>query len=193
MWDSYFLVMNGIYYYSYAYHKAERGVYMGMPQIPEGIHRPTLDQTIIDLLESVALEHLAVAHIINAEGEKTQAIVQQYSLNNIDCSQLESNCRTNQNLMNTLMMKEWLMITKLNTILELRASHKMESCQSESNECEDKYKPCVNGDKIETCEAEKKINRDDYAYNQPVCKSAPKTDCQCNQNSIHSYYKSVAF
>jgi len=46
---------------------------MGMPVITPGT--ATRDQAITDLIESVALQEAALAHILNAEGEKMQAII----------------------------------------------------------------------------------------------------------------------
>ncbi len=46
---------------------------MGMPVITSGTG--TRYQAITDLVESVALEQTALSHILNAEGEKIQAIV----------------------------------------------------------------------------------------------------------------------
>ena len=43
---------------------------MAEPTIPER----TQEESLTDLLESIALEEAALAHIINAEGEKIQAI-----------------------------------------------------------------------------------------------------------------------
>ncbi len=46
---------------------------MGMPVITPGTG--TREQAITDLVESIALEEAALAHILNAEGEKIQKIV----------------------------------------------------------------------------------------------------------------------
>lgn len=46
---------------------------MGMPVIVPGLG--TRCQAITDIISSVALEQAALAHIINAEGEKIQKIV----------------------------------------------------------------------------------------------------------------------
>lgn len=44
---------------------------MGMPHIPSKCRR----EAINDLLESIALEEIAMAHIMNAEGEKLQKVL----------------------------------------------------------------------------------------------------------------------
>ncbi len=46
---------------------------MGMPVITPGTG--TRDQAVTDLIESVALQETALSHILNAEGEKMQAII----------------------------------------------------------------------------------------------------------------------
>ena len=49
---------------------------MSMPIIQIGERPVTMEQAIIDLLESVALEETALSHILNAEGEKLQRYLQ---------------------------------------------------------------------------------------------------------------------
>jgi hypothetical protein len=46
---------------------------MGMPVITPG--EGTREQAITDIISSVALQEAALAHILNAEGEKMQAII----------------------------------------------------------------------------------------------------------------------
>ena len=46
---------------------------MSMPVITPG--EGTREQAITDLIESVALQETALSHILNAEGEKMQAII----------------------------------------------------------------------------------------------------------------------
>ncbi len=92
---------------------------MGMPQIPEGKYRPSWRETVIDLLESVALEEMAIAHIMNAEGEKAQEVVRRYGSGDICQGEMHRSCRDAQRMMNSLIVKEWLLFTKLNTVLEM--------------------------------------------------------------------------
>ena len=40
---------------------------MTMPEFPPQHHRPDLHHTIIDLLDSIALEEIALSHLLNAE------------------------------------------------------------------------------------------------------------------------------
>ena len=47
--------------------------FMGMPVITPG--KGTREQAVTDLIESVALQETAISHIMNAEGEKMQAII----------------------------------------------------------------------------------------------------------------------
>ncbi|MEG0806051.1 MAG: hypothetical protein RR364_02105 [Lachnospiraceae bacterium] len=46
---------------------------MSMPVITPGT--ATRSQAITDIIESVALEQTAISHILNAEGEKLQAVI----------------------------------------------------------------------------------------------------------------------
>lgn len=103
---------------------------MGMPQIPEGKYRPTWHEMVVDMLESIALEEMAIAHIMNAEGEKVQEVVKRYGGQDIGYSELHRSCRDAQSMMNSLIMKEWLLFTKLNTVLdmEVRGDAPREPC-----------------------------------------------------------------
>jgi len=47
--------------------------FMGMPVITPGTG--TRNQAITDLIQSVALQETALSHLLNAEGEKMQAII----------------------------------------------------------------------------------------------------------------------
>lgn len=51
---------------------------MTMPKYPQSTNTLTRKQIVNDILESVALEELAIAHLINAEAEKIQAFTGPY-------------------------------------------------------------------------------------------------------------------
>lgn len=91
---------------------------MGMPKFPDGKDRPNKQQVIIDLLESVALEEMAAAHLLNAEGEKLQAVVQKYTCNQINYCDMEQVWSSAQRMINSLIMNQWLLINKLSLIPE---------------------------------------------------------------------------
>lgn len=112
---------------------------MGMPEIPDGKNRPTLDETIIDLLESIALEEMAIAHILNAEGEKLQEVIKRYSFKDLCFDKLNENCKCTQGILSSLILKEWLLLNKMEKVLELRIK-----CAMGDEEKTDlhKYSPC---------------------------------------------------
>lgn len=97
---------------------------MGMPQIPDGKHRPNFDETIIDLLESIALEEMAMAHIMNAEGEKMQEIIKKFACREICFSQIQESFDEVRSMMNTIIMKEWMLANKMDSVIKLNNSRK---------------------------------------------------------------------
>ncbi|MEF9958929.1 MAG: hypothetical protein RR090_06450 [Niameybacter sp.] len=113
---------------------------MGMPQIPEGKNRPDFDETMIDLLESVALEEMALSHIVNAEGEKLQEVMRQYSETCIGFCQVQDACKSSQSMMQSVIMKEWLLLNKLNIIMDVKRS--MEPYSQRTSSCSEKGCTC---------------------------------------------------
>lgn len=94
---------------------------MSMPQIPEEKYRPSLCEVTIDLLKSVALEETALAHIINAEGERCQALARRFEscCDDFAFEKLEESIKQTEDLLNTIIMKEWLLLKKLKTAYEI--------------------------------------------------------------------------
>lgn len=108
---------------------------MGMPEIPDGKNRPNIDETIIDLLESIALEEMSIAHILNAEGEKLQALVKRFSCHELTFCELQTSCHSVNSMINSLIMKEWLLTSKLQTVLTIKPSHSFHEKNSRSHNC----------------------------------------------------------
>lgn len=99
---------------------------MSMPNIPNIC--PDIDlcrEDVIDvLLASVALEELGLAHIINAEGEKIQAVIKDGK-----CVRLEDLLAIDKSVQTTLrdvIKKEILLEFKFENILELMEKSKKE-------------------------------------------------------------------
>ncbi|MEI5906923.1 hypothetical protein WAK64_07610 [Bacillus spongiae] len=95
---------------------------MGQPNFPDEFNPlPVLDknQTLLFLLATVGQEELALAHIMNAEGEKIQAAVAAF---NDDCLTIEDLLEVNNNVNQTLkhvIKKEMLLQFKVENVLEL--------------------------------------------------------------------------
>ena len=92
---------------------------MSMPNIPDIMPKITItrEETINLLLASVALEEIGLAHIINAEGEKIQAVVKDGK-----CVSLEDLIAIDKSVQTTLrdiIKKEILLEFKFENILEL--------------------------------------------------------------------------
>ncbi|OEH84494.1 hypothetical protein BHU72_09820 [Desulfuribacillus stibiiarsenatis] len=104
---------------------------MSMPEIPESKHRPTLKQAVVDLLESIALEEIALSHIVNAEAEKVQAFIggeADFPM----CSSYEELIRFNRSVnqvLDTVLMKEWLLLKKLENVMRIDKYQDCEFCK----------------------------------------------------------------
>ncbi|MGE5474204.1 MAG: hypothetical protein ACM3UU_08305 [Ignavibacteriales bacterium] len=107
---------------------------MSMPQIPENKHRPKLREAIIDLLESIALEEISLSHLLNAEAERIQAFIgkNQDFPTSISIDEILCFNKTSSNLLDTIIMKEWILYKKLLAALEVL--HKIHFCRDECYE-----------------------------------------------------------
>ncbi len=91
-----------------------------MPEIPEGTYRPNSNEVIIDLLESIALDHMSLAHLMNAEGEKLQETVNKYACDEISYCDVECSFQSANKLLNNVIMQQWLLFNRLNTVLDVQ-------------------------------------------------------------------------
>lgn len=84
---------------------------MGMPIITPG--EGTRKQAVTDLIESIALQETALSHIINAEGEKMQAII---CMKEVSTHQLLTlNCSVEQ-MINAITRLEMILQSKLELV-----------------------------------------------------------------------------
>lgn len=93
---------------------------MSMPTIPEEPHRPNREQVVNDLLKSVAMEENALAHLMNTEAEKLRSLMgASATLPVVERSNLlcRHAAQTIQ-LMDMIIMKEWLLLRKIDHTLE---------------------------------------------------------------------------
>jgi len=81
---------------------------MGMPVITPGTE--TREQAITDLIESVALQETALSHILNAEGEKMQAII---AMEDVTADQLLELNNSVHQMVNAVTRLELMLQTKL--------------------------------------------------------------------------------
>lgn len=81
---------------------------MSMPVITPG--DGTREQAITDLIESIALQETALSHIINAEGEKMQAII---AMEGVTPEQLLELNRSVELMVNSITRLEMMLQAKL--------------------------------------------------------------------------------
>jgi flagellar biosynthesis regulator FlaF len=86
----------------------------------EDRHNDSLQDTLLNLMESVAQDENALAHLIRAEADKIQAFVGKHcdfptKPSNNEIIKLN---RSVTQLMETIVMKEWLLLKKLEDTLE---------------------------------------------------------------------------
>lgn len=81
---------------------------MGMPVITPST--TTRCQAITDIIESVALEQTALSHILNAEGEKIQAVV---AMKNVTTDELLAVNASVKSMVNSISRLEMILQTKL--------------------------------------------------------------------------------
>lgn len=109
---------------------------MSMPRIPDELYRPSKDEVVIDLLKSIAMEETAIAHILNAEAEKIRAFVGT-EMNFPGAASGQDIARFNRQIckiIDVLVMKEWLLLRKLEDVIELGGGEFGFECEFESEE-----------------------------------------------------------
>jgi len=126
---------------------------MSMPIVPKQPNRPDLEKTVIDLLESIALEEIALSHLLNAEAEKIQSFLCKFlECEKADHMELISFNKTVNSTLSTIVMKEFLLLRKLETTLQI--TEEKNFCKSDPKKKQPKKKCpplCPPGCKCENC------------------------------------------
>lgn len=92
---------------------------MGLPIFPVLPEPPTFDELRLLLIETVALEELALAALINAEAEKIQAVASAYVLGPISPDELSDINKSVSEVIEAAGRKEDLLRKKLTLLLHM--------------------------------------------------------------------------
>lgn len=100
---------------------------MGMPKVPENTP-PTIDvcNAVAWVVTSVAYEELALAHIINAEGEKIQKVIWDCTVKVADGQEMQDILTVNESvkeMLQTIICKESVLFVKLAQALDFLDEH----------------------------------------------------------------------
>jgi hypothetical protein len=91
---------------------------MGMPEIVGG--DVTQEQALTDLLESIALEEAALAHLINAEAEKVQLLTGEEPAIQFDVNDLLNVNESVRGVIITAIKMQMLLQFKLEQVLDFK-------------------------------------------------------------------------
>ena len=87
---------------------------MGMPVITPGT--TTREESVGNIIESIALEESAIAHILNAESEKLQTII---NMSDVSAQQLLAANKSVKNAVDTVIQLENALLSKLNIFSDM--------------------------------------------------------------------------
>lgn len=86
---------------------------MGMPVMPAAI---TLEEAVGEIIESVAMEETALAHILNAESEKLMAVINSTAVTTEDLIAINQSVK---NMVKAISRLELLLLAKLELFAEI--------------------------------------------------------------------------
>jgi hypothetical protein len=109
---------------------------MSMPNIPNITPNITVnrEEVINLLLASIALEELGLAHIINAEGEKLQAVINSKNPSLCDLLAIDKSV---DKVLKDVIKKEMLLQFKFENVLELLGMPQPKECPKSKDRCDD--------------------------------------------------------
>ncbi len=93
---------------------------MDSPMMPDEPHHPRSHDVLVNLLESIAMEEIAISHLLSAEAKKIQAFVG----SELDFPTHPSNAEIFQfnketaRVIESIVMKEWLLLRRFQNIMD---------------------------------------------------------------------------
>lgn len=105
---------------------------MSAPHLPERNRH----QVINDILESIALEETAIAHVINAEGEKIQKVLDCHFPNPENFCQVLDFQKSVESLLEKLILKQNILLEKMRILKEFNHCWHRDCVRSEAK-CDD--------------------------------------------------------
>jgi hypothetical protein len=166
---------------------------MSMPTIPKEPYRPNRKEVAIDLLESIALEEIALSHIMNAEAEKIQAFVGKdlnFPTHPKSGDIIKFNKEVNR-LLETIVMKEWLLLKKLENVMDFIGKDKNHD-DDESSSCEicckDKH-DCDESSSSECCDESSSSECCDESSSPESCDESSSSESFDSPGSIGKHPK----
>ncbi|MFI3206134.1 MAG: hypothetical protein R3Y33_02690 [Clostridia bacterium] len=139
---------------------------MSMPNIPKEMNRPNNDELIIDLLKSIAMEEVSISHILNAQGEKAQELVKKYSLCDISFREMMEAFSLSNNIISSLIMKEWLLFSKLCTVINYKPFE-----QKPFEKIEEKTEVCENFLPVYGYDSKRNEKKCSCCIHKDICKN----------------------
>ncbi|OOB78397.1 MAG: hypothetical protein BEN18_07505 [Epulopiscium sp. Nuni2H_MBin001] len=110
---------------------------MSMPTIPDMC--PTIDinteDTLNLLLCSISVQEQAISSLFDAETEKLKELVCRYKACLISYEELQQAYKHTEGIIESLMMKEWLLSTKINKVMELQEKLGACGCKLDKSAC----------------------------------------------------------
>ncbi len=98
---------------------------MGLPIIP----RKTQHEAITDILESIALEETSIAHLLNAEGEKLQAVACMMHTGKLSPDEVIKIQETVAKVIQTVIKMQILLEFKLDAALDSKKHIEKDYCE----------------------------------------------------------------
>lgn len=168
---------------------------MGMPEIPDGKNRPSMKETIIDLFESIALEEMAISHILNSQGEHLQAIIGKFRCSEISLCDVNIATRSTHQMLVDLIMKEWLLLNKFNYVNDLVSNQSIQfyNCNENANSYSAKPAPEIVEEIYDVCShpnshanSHPHIPTNSYSNSHEI--NNPASSDKCNKCATCHYY-----